>query len=193
MLVAEKIPTMISFTAHQDNFREFPQVARLGRKLRVQKVWSDRLIPHGVGKNMIGEQMTPEQTQEFFAIMKQAREQAPDKWFSKTEIAMDRALQFMVGDGKPYRCYAGDSLITIQPNGDLLPCRRMPIPVGNVLQTPLETLYYQSDLFQDLRDENKISEGCEPCFYKKICRGGLKCLSLATEGDPFVKDPGCWR
>ncbi|MEN8216693.1 MAG: hypothetical protein ABFS56_10035 [Pseudomonadota bacterium] len=41
----QKIPTLISFTAHRQNFHEFPEVARLGRRLRVNRVWADRLIP----------------------------------------------------------------------------------------------------------------------------------------------------
>ncbi|MEA3325633.1 MAG: SPASM domain-containing protein, partial [Euryarchaeota archaeon] len=77
------------------------------------------------------------------------------------------------------------------PNGDLYPCRRMPIRAGNLLETPLIELYYESDLFCALR--KRISEGCEGCFYSGLCRGGLRCLSYALTGDPFTTDPGCWQ
>ena len=87
---------------------------------------------------------------------------------------------------------AGDSLLTVQPNGDLYPCRRMPIRVGNVMDTPLADLYYESELLCELRDKNRISEGCEGCSHAHTCRGGLKCLSYAMTGDPFKADPGCW-
>ncbi len=111
----------------------------------------------------------------------------------KTEIAMHRALQFLCGDGRPYHCTAGDSLMTVLPNGDLLPCRRMPVSVGNLKKKHLAELYYTSDFFRDLRDRRRISRGCENCFYQKLCRGGLKCLSYAVYGSPFRADPGCWR
>jgi MoaA/NifB/PqqE/SkfB family radical SAM enzyme len=68
----------------------------------------------------------------------------------------------------------------------------MPINVGNVLDTPLVKLYYGSDFFCALRDEKRISDGCQRCFHAKQCRGGLKCLSYATNGNPFNADPGCW-
>ena len=137
--------------------------------------------------------LTPDETYEFFAIMQRAHDEAARSWFCRTEIAMHRALQFLVAGGKPYHCTAGDTLITVQPNGDLYPCRRMPIRVGNLLETPLMGLYYKSDLFRTLRDRNLISDGCQDCFYSRLCRGGLKCLSYSVSGDPFKADPGCWR
>jgi radical SAM protein with 4Fe4S-binding SPASM domain len=110
-----------------------------------------------------------------------------------TEVALHRALQFLVADGKPYRCQAGDSLIAVLPNGDLVPCRRMPVVVGNLLRAPLRDLYDQSPFLRALRDPERVSVGCEGCFYARLCRGGLKCLSYALFGDPFQADPGCWR
>jgi radical SAM protein with 4Fe4S-binding SPASM domain len=188
-LVRERIRTFISFTAHRENFREFSEVARLGRKVRVSRVWADRLIPWGAGSELKENVLTPEETQEFFEIMKKARNQEARRWFGRTEIAMHRALQFLVAGGRPYHCTAGDTLVTVHPNGDLYPCRRMPIPVGNLLETPLTELYFNSDLFHALRNRNLISERCQDCFYSELCRGGLRCLSYAMTGEPFEADP----
>ncbi len=77
------------------------------------------------------------------------------------------------------------------PNGDPYPCRRMPIRVGNILETPLSELY-NCEMFRDLRNKNRISEPCQDCLYAGACRGGLRCLSYAMSGDPFKTDPGCW-
>ncbi len=191
-LVQERIDTFISFTAHRANFREFPEVARFGRRLKVSRVWADRLIPRGSGSALREQVLTPDETHEFFEIMNRARNEAASCWFGRTEIAMHRALQFLMAGGMPYHCSAGDTLITVQPNGDLYPCRRMPIRVGNLMETSLLELYYQSKLFCALRNRHRISDGCQDCFYAKLCRGGLKCLSYAETGDPFKADPGCW-
>jgi len=190
-LTKERLPTSISFTAQRSNYHEFVDVARFGRELGVSRVWSDRLIPWGNSAEMTDEVLSPEETREFFEIMHKAHGESAQS-FCQTEIYMRRGLQFLVAAGRPYRCGAGNSLITRQPNGDLLPCRRMPICVGNVMETPLIELYEESDLFRSLRDEDRISEGCEECSFAKQCRGGLKCLSYALTGDPFKADPGCW-
>lgn len=187
-LQKQGIKTLISFTAHQQNYQQFQEVAEIGRQLKVDRVWSDRLIPFGSGSEL--QTLNSEQTLHFFQMMSETKKQIEKKWFNQTEVALHRALQFLVG-GNAYRCSAGKSLLTIQPNGDVYPCRRMPIKVGNVLESKLFDIY-QQDMLVKLRDKTKISKGCEKCFYEKHCRGGLKCLSYALKGDPFQADPSCW-
>ncbi len=184
----QQITTLISFTAHRGNYKEFPQVAEIGRRLKVKRIWADRLIPQGGGANL--QIMNPQETLQFFQIMAQTKRQFQKRWFNCTEIAMHRALQFLAG-GTVYCCSAGNSLLTIQPNGDVYPCRRMPIKIGNLFDAPLFEIYKQHFLLQQLR-ATKISKGCTSCCYQRHCRGGLKCLSYALNGDPFQADPGCW-
>jgi len=124
--------------------------------------------------------------------MRKTRIKYHKKMFNHTEIAMHRALQFHAG-GEPYHCTAGDSLITVLQNGDLYPCARMPVKTGNLLKKNLRELYYDNDLFKRLRNKDFLCKGCENCWYEKLCRGGLKCLSYAVQGDPFIADPGCWH
>jgi len=188
----EGISTRISFTAQRSNFVEFLDVARLGMALRASRVWADRLIPPGNGAGSTALSLSPQETKNFFEIMYRAHNEAV-RGFCRTEIFMGRALQFLVGGGTPYHCSAGDNLVTVQPNGDLYPCRRMPIRVGNLLERPLTELYCQSDLLRALRDRKHIPEGCRACRYSESCGGGLRCLSYAVNGDPFTSDPGCWR
>ena len=61
-----------------------------------------------------------------------------------------------------------------------------------LMETPLEELYYQSDLFRALRSRGRTSEGYQGCVHSRACGGGLKCLSYAMTGSPFRRDPGCW-
>jgi MoaA/NifB/PqqE/SkfB family radical SAM enzyme len=120
-LVREGVPTSVSFTAHRENYREFPEVARLARKLRVTRVWSDRLIPMGRGSQL--ESLPPGETRDYLRSLHMARHEAEDAWRNRTTVSLIRALQFLAG-GRPYHCKAGDALITILPSGDLCPCRR---------------------------------------------------------------------
>ncbi len=188
-LIKKNIPTQISFTAHRENYHDFPRVAQAGRELGVTKVWADRLVPLGQGSSDLELLMSPQETLEFLEIMKLERNKNSKH---STQIVMHRALQFLVTGQKPYRCSAGWSLLTLLPNGDLLPCRRMPRVVGNVLQQGMEEIYRKQDFLIALRDRHRVSRGCEKCFFSNACGGGLKCLSDAVLGDPFVADPGCW-
>jgi radical SAM protein with 4Fe4S-binding SPASM domain len=191
-LAEASIRTLISFTAHQMNSHAFPQVAQWGKKLNVFRVWADRLIPQGRGAALQNLILSPEGTRRFFEQMLQSRKRAEHTWFCRTEIAMHRALQFLIAGGRPYACSAGDSLIAVMANGDMYPCARVPIQVGNLLKTPLHELY-DCPLFHSLRDSDRVIKGCEECFYQKLCRGGLRCLAYSMTGDMFQADPGCWR
>lgn len=190
-LVHGGIRTFVSFTAHRENFREFPLVASMGRKLRVDKVWADRHIPLGQGALLAAQMLTPEETREFFLLMQKERRQAEKQWFAKTKISMERGLQFLVGGGRPYRCAAGRTLLTVMPNGDVFPCRRMPVTVGNIYRQTLAEVYTANSMLQQLRAES-TAKGCESCLHRTVCCGGLRCLAYTVFGEPWRADPGCW-
>ncbi|TAN40546.1 MAG: radical SAM protein [Nitrospirae bacterium] len=188
-LAGEHIPAHISFTAHRSNFRDFPHVAQLGHRLGIARVWADRLVPCGRGRAAADSLLTPDETREFFGLM---RVESRRGWLTSRPVSLHRSLQFMVTGDRPYRCSAGDTLITVLPNGDVCPCRRMPLVVGNLFREKLEQIYDTSRLFQELRDRERISRGCERCFYARTCGGGSRCIAAAVHGDPFHADPGCW-
>jgi radical SAM protein with 4Fe4S-binding SPASM domain len=189
LLVKQRIQTYISFTAHQENFKEFGHVAQEGRTLRVHRIWADRLIPCGQAEQ---QGMTPREYQEFLQIMHTERIQGGVFWRRKTEIAMHRALQFLLTGGRPYRCTAGRSLLAVMPDGDVYPCRRLPFRVGNLHQSSLVELYDHSMFLQELRNQKKVPKGCADCPHQITCQGGLKCLAYAIHRDPFAGDPSCW-
>lgn len=184
-----KIPVLLSFTAQRSNYQEFGAVAELGRHLGVKRVWADRFLPLGGAEQERDQVLTPEETREFFENIRDARCKGGKN--SRTEIAMHRALQFLVGGGRPYRCQAGSALITILASGDLCPCRRLPLSAGNLLTSNLVTLYDASPLFQQLRNPATL-QGCVGCLYERVCGGGLNCLGYALTGELRQRDPGCW-
>ncbi len=182
--------TLIAFTAHPGNYRSFSDVARIGGELGVDRVWADRLIPCGRGKTLTNALMTPGQTDEFLGLMRRAKQQVERTFGCRTEVSLHRALQFIEGSGRPYRCSAGRHLLALLPDGTLLPCRRLPYELGSVSVRSIVDLYFHPFL-EKLRAPVEATRGCEKCLYQNVCGGGLRCLAHAVYGDPFVADPGC--
>jgi len=198
------IYTSISFTAHKKNFREFKKVVDAGRKVKVNRVWTDRFIPIGGARKLKELSLNQEETREFFESIRKEKDKQDKKiqrYIEKnnvtymealknnTEVSMVRALQFLESDTNIYSCSAGTSLITIMENGDLVPCRRMPIVIGNVLKDgSICKLYESSKIIKELQ-KKKIPEKCNGCENSDLCRGGLKCLAYAFEEDIYEKDP----
>jgi len=181
------IETVVSFTANKNNFLTFYDLAEFLSKQEFNHVgiWSDRMIPF----NSELETLNQEETKQLFKLMKKAKEDFEGKL---KVVKMQRALQFLECPSKPYKCHAGNYFLTIMPNGDVYPCRRMPILVGNVFETPLVELYNNDELLKLLRREDVYPKKCINCNYKKSCNGGSKCLNFALEKTPFSKDIGCY-
>ena len=178
----------ISFTATRINYKEFPDVVRYAEKYGVDNVWSDRFIPLSKD-NEIDLQMSKEETNEYLKIMENERIRLRLKK-SKTNVAMYRALQFQMTNDYPYTCTAGKSLLTVMENGDLVPCRRMPIVVGNLLNNNMYDLYKNSKILKELQKDT-TPDDCKNCEHSKKCSGGLKCLTYAIYKDLNHKDVGC--
>lgn len=182
------IRTMLSFTAHKQNYREFGEVANIARKLGVAKVWTDRMIPYGNAKDLM--LMSPEDTLEYVKII---RRTIRDKKYHRciTKVDANRALQFFAG-GSVYSCAAARSLFILMPNGDILPCRRMPVVLNSIFNTSLLDVYTNNQFVTQLQSDKPI-DACQTCRAYSQCKGGLKCLTYAIHGTPFEKDPGCWN
>lgn len=180
--------TSISFTATSLNYKEFPKVVRYARKYGVNNVWSDRFIPLGDSDRSLA--LNYEQTREYLEIMNKERNKLKKVKNNNTTISMYRALQFQMTNDFAYGCTAGDTLLTVMENGDLVPCRRMPIVIGNLFDRSMYDLYINSDVLKELR-EKKIPDECINCEHSEVCHGGLKCLTYAMYKNLNHKDYGC--
>lgn len=134
--------------------------------------------------------MTLQQTRDYLEIMDRERNKLMKLKNNITTISMNRALQFQMTNDFAYGCTAGNTLLTIMENGDLVPCRRMPIIVGNLLKSTMYDLYENNEILKELR-KNKIPDECRNCEHSEMCHGGLKCLTYAMYNNLNHKDPGC--
>jgi len=188
MLARDDHDVHVSFTVHGYNADFLEDAALAARNAGARSIWCDRLIPEGRAGGLKDSSMHADAIMNFMKSLSFISLKYSDKKF---KVKMNRALQFLFGGGKPYRCSAGDTLITIMPDGTLYPCRRLPLSAGNVIEDSLRNVYTQSPLLKRLR-EHEVPVACKLCQFRMDCNGGLRCLSSAVLKDPFAKDPGCW-
>ena len=180
------IQTMAAFTCHQRNYQELRDVIRLMRKQKIDRFWCDRLVPIGGSKEDI---LTNEQFREMLEVL--TKEHNRKTFFSHTDVHLNRAMQFLEGGNCFYQCSAGTTLLTLLADGTLLPCRRLPIPIGNCLENDMLTLYKNSPLIEQLKKET-IPDECMKCPIAHMCKGGAKCLTYAVTGNLSGKDINCY-
>jgi radical SAM protein with 4Fe4S-binding SPASM domain len=86
-------------------------------------------------------------------------------------------------------CYCGISSLAILPNGDVLPCRRLNLCIGNALHDSFEDLLIHHPLMKKFRNREEYMD-CKDCENFKICRG-CAAVSYAFTGNPFEKNKYC--
>lgn len=184
------IKSLVSFTANNENYKCFPDVVKAARKAKAYKVWTDRMVPIGSSLNKCVNTLEPKEVEEYLNILRKEKEKFLNR-HTTTKIAIERSLQFLCGEQTNYKCNAGKGLIIVTENGDVMPCRRLPIIVGNVNDTSLRDIYYNSDVMNDLRKDGIKPKGCEKCKFLSICNGGAKCISFGVYGSYRIGDYGC--
>lgn len=179
-----KVCTMVSFTAQKSNYKELKRIIRIVKYHRVNRFWTDRLIPMNNKEEILS-------TNEFLAMIqtltKEARKAEMSHIF-RTKVHLNRALQFCGGNHEIYHCSAGNELLTILANGDLLVCRRLPIVLGNVLSSSIQSLFEGNPIIRQL---TQVPKECRSCYKAELCRGGLRCLTYAVTEDFEKKDINC--
>ena len=88
-------------------------------------------------------------------------------------------------------CPVGLTAVAILWDGTVLPCRRLEIPLGNILEDGLFKIWYGSDVLWRIRDKNNLQGKCRNCKNLSSC-GGCRAVAYAITGDYMEEDPQCW-
>lgn len=184
--------TIVSFTAHNHNYRDFAGAFEMARAAGADMIWADRLVAAGRASGSAIATLSPAEAEEFFDIMADCAARRSIFFRSRTAVSMGRALQFLRAGGRPYRCPAGSGLLTVMPGGSLYPCRRLPVDCGNIFERTMADIYENSPVLKSLRARVEPPPGCVGCAFGDACGGGARCIAYAETGDMFAKDPGCW-
>ncbi len=178
------------------NADHFMEIVDLSSSLGVQRLGFSRLVPSGRGAGLLKSMLSKEKVEELYKAIfalniKGLGIVTGDPVASQMSVGADDGGTVPVGG-----CAAGVSGFTILPDGTVTPCRRLPIPVGNVRKDSLREMWATSEVFERLRDKSKYSGKCGSCSRWANCRG---CRAIAyaysqpAGGDDFLgEDPQCF-
>lgn len=88
-------------------------------------------------------------------------------------------------------CPVGFTSLAILWDGTVLPCRRLEIPIGNILTDGLFKIWYDSDVLWKIRDKSNLKGKCHGCKNVERC-GGCRAIAYETTGDYMGEDIQCW-
>jgi len=192
------ITVTLNVTLSELNADLFPDMVSLATGLGVHRLGFSRLVPYGRGSALTGKMLSTEKVREIYeAILSIA---VPGLEITTGDPV---AAQLRAGDTRfepdafPLGgCAAGISGITLLPDGTITPCRRLAIPIGNILKDTLREVWANSGVLNALRDRNAYKGKCRTCARWPGCRGCRAiayAFALSQGRDDFLEeDPQCF-
>ena len=183
------IKVLVSFTAQKSNYKDYPELVKICKKHHVDKIWWDRIVTYNQ-KDLETKALSTEEFKELIKTTNKLKKQY--NLFNKSfNISNERALQFIGSNDCGYICSAGKNLIIFLADGSVMPCRRIPLVIGNLKNDSLDNIIKNSQIMTELKDFLAPSE-CLSCKNFLKCRGGSKCITYAQTGSLYKKDPNCF-
>jgi radical SAM protein with 4Fe4S-binding SPASM domain len=198
-LVAAGIPVTANMTLSRLNAGEVLPLARLVASHGVRRLGFARIVPAGRGCELRDEALSAAETERLYREIAGAR--VPGLEFVTGDPVascllwppeVDPALGVAVGG-----CAAGLAGITILEDGTLLPCRRLPVPIGNIRRDSLREVWAASPVLARLRDRASYRGRCGSCARWAACRGcrAIAWAATSAAGAPDLcgDDPQCFH
>jgi radical SAM protein with 4Fe4S-binding SPASM domain len=182
------IKTVAMFTLHKKNIDSACKMPKLAASLNLDALTVERMTS-----------MSLDEKEEFFieadqlkAVYSDVFDAAKIEFINKnTKLATSRPLWNLIDSDAGGYCPAGLSSLCILYDGVMLPCRRLYLPLGNILTDGLFKVWYNSDILWKLRKKSSENE-CVNCSHLDRC-GGCKAASYSINNDINSKDPQCWN
>ena len=139
---------ILMFTVMKSNYQDLRSYVHLCQDLGVNGMILERFIPWGKGKEILNEVLDKGQWNEVVETLLEFVSLKPDRNSPLPFQAFQ--MSFKNGEtellGAP--CVIGTDGLCIMPEGSVYPCRRFPVPIGNLLNHPLDTLWEKSELLE---------------------------------------------
>jgi radical SAM protein with 4Fe4S-binding SPASM domain len=196
-LLDEGLKVSLNITLSSINAGSFTDIVDLALNMGVHKLGYSRLVPSGRGAGMLQEMLSTDTVKDLyekiFSLETGNLQIVTGDPVASQSVAEDADD---MGDIPSGGCAAGVSGLTILPDGTIVPCRRLYIPIGNIRRDSFREIWSTSGVLEALRNRNRYSGKCGACKRWANCRG---CRAIAYafskakgESDFLAEDPQCF-
>jgi radical SAM protein with 4Fe4S-binding SPASM domain len=174
------IPVHTNTTLNRRNLPEAPEIPGLAQQLGLKRFSMNLVIPCGSAGPMAAadrEARAPGESlwvrySEVGDVVREVRKAARRcgvefLWYSPTPCCIFNP----VAEGLGHKgCAACDGLLSVAPNGDVLPCSSLAEPVGNLLGEPFADIW-RSDRARYYQERGYAHQICRACALFELCDG----------------------
>jgi radical SAM protein with 4Fe4S-binding SPASM domain len=196
-LLAAGVKVSLNTTLSQYNAAYFRDLIEIATSLGVPELGFSRLVPSGRGRALLAQMLSPKEVKQLYEAIFSWEVDGLALMSGDPLVAQMSTPVAEDSGGVPTGgCAAGVSGLTLLPDGAILPCRRLNIPLGNVRRDSLREVWATSPVLEKLRDKSQYQGKCGSCLRWALCRG---CRAIAsayaqTQGtqDFLGEDPQCF-
>jgi radical SAM protein with 4Fe4S-binding SPASM domain len=172
----------VNTTLTHDNYDQIDDIMTLTESVGVENFHLFFLVPTGRGVKLTD--ISPQKyedmiTNTFAKVHKHRLNVRPSCAPQFMRIAQNMGLdmrQWIRG------CIAGLHYCRIYPNGDITPCPYLPIKLGNLREQTFKEIWFNSPIFNNLRNPECLKGKCGICEYKIVC-GGCRARAYGLSND----------
>ncbi|MDI6689321.1 MAG: heme b synthase [Actinomycetota bacterium] len=198
-----EVDFQIAPTITKRNLNDLENILNLAVKLGAVALHIFLLVPTGRGRELAEEEIPPKDYERvlnwlyerqkkvplhlkatcaphYYRIIRQRARREKEKVSFETQ-----GLEAMTRG-----CLGGISFCFISHLGKVQPCGYLELDCGNVRERPFKEIWFESQIFRNLRDFRKLEGKCGICEYKRIC-GGCRARAYALTGDYLQEEPYC--
>jgi radical SAM protein with 4Fe4S-binding SPASM domain len=203
LLHDNEINTRLMYTVHKKNFHDATSLIDLAISENIKTLTIERFVPEGKGAEFKDWFLSKDEIHKLFQQISQRSELEYQKG-TPLQIIKYRTLWAMIDPDRTKipdvpleidlggMCSIGIDSLTILPDGTVLPCRRLPIPIGNLINDSIFKIWYASDLLWEIRNKNNLKGKCNKCELIPRC-SGCRAIAYAMTGNYLSEDPQCWK
>lgn len=201
-LVKRDIEVRIMYTLQKSNLSEVPEMIDLAIREKISGLTFERIVPTGNSKGHLLLALSTKEVKEAYEYIGK-RSDIEFKNGNNIKILKFRPLWILIdpcrkNDGTNpcielgATCSIGLDGICILPNADVLACRRLPIPIGNLKIDTFQDIWTTSKLLLQISNKKNLNGKCNSCSYIPIC-SGCRAMAYAFTGNYLDEDPNCWK
>jgi len=192
------VEVTVNTTLSEINVGGFFELADTASRLGVHRLGYSRLVPSGRGGSLAHSMLAPDAVHNLYQRIitlsyGKMKLVTGDPVASRMRVADDGSGD--QGDVPIGGCAAGVSGLTILADGTIVPCRRLPLPLGNIRTDSLREIWSASPLLDELRSRSGYAGACGTCSRWATCRGcraiAFAASQLAGHESALADDPQC--
>jgi len=197
------INTRLMYTVHKKNLNDVEALIDLAINENIKVLTIERFVPEGKGVKFKDWFLSKDELHTLFKAISQRAEEEYQKG-TPLSIIKYRTLWALIDPDRAKindvpleidlggMCSIGIDSMTILHDGTVYPCRRLPLPIGNLLNDSLFKIWYTSDILWKIRNKNNLKGKCHECELIPRC-SGCRAIAYAMTGDYLAEDPQCWK